>query len=79
MNAYTGEIKKWDDLTPQQQQSGEWIRLPTDAGLAQRDPQHRLREAFPPIDKDASLRREEKLMRQLQRQESEFANRGRGR
>lgn len=78
MNVYTGEIREWDKLTPEQQQSGEWIRLPNDAGLAQRDPMARLRNAIP-IDKDESLRREERLLRSLHRKESEFANRGRSR
>lgn len=77
MNVFTGEIKNWDDLTPEQQQSGEWVRLPTDAGVAQRDPGFELRKAFPPIDKDAELRRSERLVRDLQRKESEFRNRGR--
>jgi hypothetical protein len=28
MNVQTGEIKAWDSLTPEQQQSGEWVKLP---------------------------------------------------
>lgn len=78
MNVYTGEVRSWGSLTPEQQSSGEWIRLPTDAGLAQRDPARALSNTIP-IDKDAELRRSERLVHALQRQESEFANRGRGR
>ena len=28
MNMQTGEIRRWDSLTEEQQQSGEWIKLP---------------------------------------------------
>lgn len=28
MNVDTGEIRRWDSLTPEEQQSGEWIKLP---------------------------------------------------
>lgn len=41
-NIYTGETKKWDDLTDEQKASGGWIKLPPieDAGplLTRRQP-----------------------------------------
>lgn len=35
-NIHTGELRPWDDLTPEQQQSGEWIKVPdgTEGGRA---------------------------------------------
>lgn len=63
-NMQTGEIKNWDDLTPEQQQSGEWFKLPIDAGevvRAQHDPAARARgimaEAFKPRDAVESINR----------------------
>lgn len=77
MNVFTGEIKNWDDLTPEQQQSGDWIKLPTDAGSvhrAQHEPgRGRIDRTFPKVDDGKAI---DRLERAIHREESQFANRG---
>jgi hypothetical protein len=79
MNVHTGEVKPWVELTPEQQASGEWIRLPHDAGLAQRDPASALKEFIPVEKQTEHTDRIERLNRAAHREESQFANRGRSR
>lgn len=58
-NIHTGELRPWDDLTPEQQQSGEWIKVPdgTEGGRAR--PASLLDHMFPKPDAaEAQLKRQ---------------------
>jgi hypothetical protein len=50
MNIETGALQPWDSLTPEQQKSGEWIKVPdgTEGGMAR--PASLLDRAFPKLD-----------------------------
>lgn len=63
MNVYSGEVRNWNDLTPEQQASGDWIRLPQDAGpiQAQHEPGRGIIEKMFPVVKDLEGRRRARL------------------
>jgi hypothetical protein len=59
-NIHTGEVRPWDSLTKEQQESGEWIKVPdgTEGGMAR--PVTLLDRMFPKptaADEERALRR----------------------